>query len=295
LSELRPTSPLQRPQTARPREEPAAQVEPPSPAELAGIQRHLAALPVAEGGSMHEDAELGVALVRGPGDGPDVSYAAMPRWSAESWPSRLHAVAERMRADGAWPSLLWCDGLDRPLDLPRELERQGWVRALGETVLWVGHASVVPHLDPQLRIEAVQASSLPTHELLERRIFGLGADQAERRRAGLSAALESGRLRAWIVWLADEPVAVARLSQGDGVAALQGIGVVPGRRAQGLGTLITAVATRAGLALGNRIVWLSVHEDNAAALRLYERLGYARAFRWSRYIVTEDPRWRSAG
>jgi ribosomal protein S18 acetylase RimI-like enzyme len=166
------------------------------------------------------------------------------------------------------------------------------VRALGETVLWVGHASVVPHLDPLLRIEAVRPRSLSVHDRLEREVFGIGEDQALRRRSGLSAALEAGRLRAWIVWLGDEPVAVARLSQGDGVAALQGIGVVEGRRGQGFGTLITTIATRAGMAVGNRILWLSVRDDNRAALDVYARLGFAPAFSWSRWLVAEEPRGR---
>jgi ribosomal protein S18 acetylase RimI-like enzyme len=265
-------------------------VEPPSPEELAAIQRHFATLPEWEGGSVVDDPELLVTFVQGPGNGPDGSYAAMPRWDAAAWPALLRAVSERMRADGTWPSLLWCDRLDRPVGMDRELERRGWVRALGETVLWVGHASVVPHLDPQLRIEAVQPRSLALHERLERDIFGIDAAQAERRRDSLRMHLESGRLRAWVVWRADEPVAVARLSQGGGVAGIHGVGVVPERRGQGFGTLVTTIATRAGLAVGNRLVWLSVRGDNAAALRVYERLGFARAFAWSRYLVTEDPR-----
>jgi len=292
VSELRPASPLRRPDTARPREGSIPQVEPPSPEELVAIQRHLVTLPEREGGTIEVDDALGVTLVRGPGNGPDSSYAAMPRWGVRSWADDLSRVSERMRTDGTWPSLLWCDRLDRPLGLDRELERQGWVQVLGETVLWVGHASVVPHLDPRLRIEAVQPRSLATHEMLERRIFGIDVAHAERRRTSLLDTLEAGRLRAWIIWLADEPVAVARLSQGDGVAAIQGVGVVPGRRGQGFGTLVTTVATRAGLALGNRIVWLSVREDNEPAVRVYSGLGFERAFAWSRYLVTEDPRPR---
>ena len=138
----------------------------------------------------------------------------------------------------------------------------------------------------------MQPRSLATHEALERSIFGIAVGHAERRRTSLLSNLESGRLRAWIVWLAEEPVAVARLLQGDGVAAILGVGVVPGRRGQGFGTLVTTVATRAGLALGNRIVWLSVAEENEAALRVYSRLGFERAFAWTRYLVTEDPRPR---
>jgi ribosomal protein S18 acetylase RimI-like enzyme len=201
-------------------------------------------------------------------------------------------VRRRILDAGGWPSLLLTDTLDRPPQLEAAVEQLGWLRVTGESVMWAGHASVVPHLDPGMRIEAVRSRSLATHEALERRIFGIGAEQAERRRDALSAALDAGRLRAWIVWVGDEPVAVARLSQGNGVAGLQGVGVVEERRNQGYGTLVTTVATRAGLATGNRVVWLSVHEDNAAAVRLYAQLGFARAFSWSRWLLTEEPRRR---
>lgn len=288
MSELRPATPAQRPETARPREGPRPEVEPPSPAELLAVERHLVALPTFEGGELVDDAELGVAMVRGPGSEPDISYAAMPRWTVAEWPARLDAVSQRMRGEGAWPSLLWCDPLDRPIRLDRELPRHGWAPVFGETVMWVGHASIVPHLDARLRIEAVQAHRLPLHEELESSIFGMGRVQAERRRPALIAGLQTGRVRAWIVWLEDEPVAVARLTQGDGTAALQGIGVVEGRRGQGLGTLITTIATRAGMALGNRIVWLSVSEANSVARGVYARLGFAPLLTWTRWLLTEE-------
>ena len=290
MSELRPASPARRPDAARPRHDAPPDVEPPSSEELEAIQRHLVSLPCQEGAEITSDPELGVMLVRGPGSGPDQTYAAMPRWGADTWPAALAALRDRMRADGSWPSLLLCDRIDRPHGLGDELGRQGWMEVTSETVRWVGHASVVPHLDPLMRIEAVQPRSVGTHEAIEREIFGLGADHAERRRTALRASLEAGRARAWIVWLSDEPVAVARLSQGDGAAGLHGIGVTEGRRGQGYGTLITTVATRAGMAAGNRIVWLSVRDDNRVAIGVYLRLGFRPAFRWTRWLVAEDPR-----
>ncbi len=266
------------------------EIEPPSADELEAIQRHMVTLPAQEGAEVVADEALGVTFVRGPGSGPDVAYAALPRWSADEWPEALGALRERMRADRVWPSFLICDSLDRPPDLKAELERQGWMRVTTETVMWVGHASVVPHLDPLLRIEAVQPRSLPTHVALERDIFGIGSDKADGRRVALARSLEAGRLRAWIIWLDDEPVAVARLSQGDGTAGLQGIGVTEARRGQGYGTLITTIATRAGMAMGNRLIWLSVREDNVAALKVYTKLGFKPACSWTRWLATEDPR-----
>ena len=292
MSELRPESPVRRPDTARPRAEPVPEIDPPDAAELDAIARHLVTLPGQEGAAVLVDEELGVTFVRGPGSGPDLSYATMPHWDVDTWPAQLSAVREHMRGEGIWPSLLTCDRLDRPPGLDLELELEGWTKVTTETVMWVGHASVVPHLDPLMRIEAVRPGSMERHEALEREIFGIGADQAERRRSVIQTALEAGVLRAWVVWLADEPVAVSRLSQGESVAGLQGLGVVAGRRGQGFGRLITTVATRAGMAVGNRIVWLSVSEDNEPAVRTYTRLGFVPAFTWTRWLATEDPRRR---
>ena len=265
------------------------EVEPPSADELEAIERHLAMQPGQEGASVEVDDELGVIFVRGPGSGPDHTYAAMPRWGTDTWLESLAAVRRRILDDGGWPSLLLADTLDRPPHLEAEVERLGWTRVTREAVMWAGRAAVVPHLDPSMRIEAVRARSVEMHEALERRIFGIGAGHAGRRREALAAAIEAGRARAWIVWVGDEAVAVARLSQGTGVAGLQGIGVIRERRGHGYGTLVTTIATRAGMATGNRLVWLSVQEDNDSALRVYSRLGFARAFTWSRWLVAADP------
>ncbi len=292
MSELRPDSRVQRPDTARPREDAVPTVAPPTDEELEAIARHLVTLPGQEGAIVDDDEALGVTFVRGQGSGPDLTYAALPRWDRETWPERLAAVRARMLDQNTWPSMLLSDRLEHPPELPAELERGGWMPVMSETVMWTGHAAVVPHLDPAMRIEAVQSRSLDTHERLEREIFGIAADQLERRREALTAALDAGRLRAWVVWLGDEPVAVARLSQGDGTAGLQGIGVVEAHRGHGYGTLITTIATRAGMATGNRVVWLSVREDNEPAVRAYDALGFQRAFSWTRWLVTEDPRRR---
>ena len=293
MSELRPDSPLRRPETARPREEAASEdIAPPAADELAAIHRHLVNLPGQEGASIEVDEALGVTFVRGPGSGPDLTFAALPQWDDASWPDKLAAVRARMLEQGAWPSLLLTDRLEHPPGLPAELEQQAWMPVVSETVMWVGRAAVVPHLDPGMRIEAVQPRTLETHEQLERQIFGIGAEQADRRRAAIGSALDQGRLRAWVVWVGDEPVAVARLSQGEGAAGLQGIGVVETYRGQGYGTLITTIATRAGMATGNRVIWLSVSEANDSAVAVYGSLGFERAFSWTRWLMTEDPRRR---
>ena len=144
----------------------------------------------------------------------------------------------------------------------------------------------VLNLDPSLRLEAVTSRTAAAYEQLEREIFGLPADFAPQRTAGLSYSVSSGWLRAYLVRVDGEAVATARLSAGEGVAGIFGVGVVPEQRRRGLGTLVTAVAARAGLAAGNKLVWLSVSELNEPALRVYRQLGFQPAFEWSRWVIS---------
>ncbi|MCY7417357.1 MAG: GNAT family N-acetyltransferase [Chloroflexi bacterium] len=303
MNELRPTSPVRRPDSARPRAAdshehdaatasqgvaPPPSVDPVTLDELVRIQRHMASLPLHTGAAVDQDDALGVIMVRRPGAGAAVNYAAMPRWAAGSWRDDLGRLATTMRQEGSWPSLLLSDRLDRPPGMDDAMASLGWRRLLGETVLWVGHASVVPHLDPRLRFEAVQPSSVDDHEALEREIFGVDPNRADGRRLELAAALTAGGLRAFVMRLEDQPIAVARLSQGEGVAGIYALGVARAWRSKGYGTLLATIATRAGMATGNRIVWLSVEDGNDSARHVYDKLGFQPAFGWSRWLAPTD-------
>ncbi len=58
-------------------------------------------------------------------------------------------------------------------------------------------------------------------------------------------------------------------------AHLSGIATHPSARGRGLGSAVTAVLTRAGLAAGQPTVTLDAYSSNAPGLRMYARLGYA--------------------
>jgi ribosomal protein S18 acetylase RimI-like enzyme len=261
----------------------------PSPAELDAISRHLCTLPVHAGATVEEDPELGVLLVHQAGRSPgaDLDYAARPRWSLDDWRWRLAQVERLVHERGSWPSLLVADRLDRPDDLQLRLPEAGWTRVHAESVLWVDRAPPVPHLEGRLRIQAVRPGAVSALEALERGVFGFPEGEADLRRLALATALGTGRLRAFLVRFDEAPVACARLSQGDGVAGIYAVGVAERHRGRGLGSLVTTVATRAGLALGNRLVWLSVRDDNEPAVAVYKRLGYRPAFTWSRWMALD--------
>ena len=62
-----------------------------------------------------------------------------------------------------------------------------------------------------------------------------------------------------------------------GAGSIQNIGVVPGHRGLGLGSVLIAQAVRSFAEQGLGRVTLEVTADNVRAVRLYQRLGFRRA------------------
>lgn len=273
-----------RPATARPRQDSDHDQAPPSREELEAIERQQASLPIHSGATMSDEAGLGASIVRQPGMGPGLNFATCIRWGADDVSDRLRALREHMQQEGDWPALVVAEGLSEPPDLPRWLEANGWVDLERERVFWTRHPPVVPHLDPSLRVEAVTRRSAVEFEQVERLVFGLPDSRAAERAEQVLAAVEAGGLRAYLVRLLGEPVATARLAAGEKVAGIFGVAVAAEHRRQGFGRLVTAIATRAGLAGGNKLVWLSVDEQNTPAVKLYRGLGYRPSFAWTRWI-----------
>jgi ribosomal protein S18 acetylase RimI-like enzyme len=73
----------------------------------------------------------------------------------------------------------------------------------------------------------------------------------------------------------ERAVAIARAAVDDRWAGLFTVEVTPDQRGHGLGALVSAAALRGAGQRGARRTYLQVSTDNASAIRLYERLGYA--------------------
>ena len=193
-----------------------------------------------------------------------------------------------MRAAAVWPQVVVSDGLSQPPDLADRVRTAGWVPLGSERIMWTRHASVVPHLDPGLRVEAVTPATALECSRLEAAAFGLEPDAIAQSAELLGRAVAAGQTRAFLVRLAREPIASARLvpgAVGSGTASLHAVGVAARHRRRGYGRLITAIATRAGLATGHRLVWLSVDADNAGAIEMYRGLAFDFAFTWTRWAA----------
>jgi ribosomal protein S18 acetylase RimI-like enzyme len=280
--------PIQRPPTARARSDQSGEAPaPPTSAESEGIERAQARLVELSGATRSEVPELGATMLTWPGRGPAFNHAACLRWSADDWRDRAARVAERLAVGGEAPCVVVSTDLATPADLAARLEQAGWVAIGHEGVMWTRRAAAVPHLEGELRLVAVTMSLVEEYEAVERRIFGISEREAGDRRSALETSLVRDPLRVYLVREAGVPVATARLLVEDGLAAIHGLGVVPEQRRRGLGAYLTTIVTRAGLALGASLVWLSVDPENAPARALYTGLDYRPGFEWRRFLSVD--------
>jgi len=258
---------------------------PPSASEIDAIERSQldwARLMEAE---VIEDPELGATIVRHHGNRPDFNLTARVRWPAGEVARRLELLRERMEAEGVWPVLVISEGVSQPDDLAAQVEAAGWKQVRGERIMFTRHAPVVPHVDPGMRVEAVTKASAIDAARLEAEAFGQPVGGIEARAELLAQAVETGVIRGFLLRLVHEPVATLRLTPGDRVAGIHGVAVGERHRRRGYGRMITAIATRAGLATGHGLVWLSVSDDNPGAYEMYRGLGYEPSFGWSRWLA----------
>jgi ribosomal protein S18 acetylase RimI-like enzyme len=94
--------------------------------------------------------------------------------------------------------------------------------------------------------------------------------------ASLRLATRAGRVAAY---------ALLFFRAGSDVARLYSVAVDPAHRGAGLGPLLLADCEATARARGLGLLRLEVREDNAGAIRLYERLGYEPIGRYPRYYA----------
>lgn len=105
--------------------------------------------------------------------------------------------------------------------------------------------------------------------------FGVDAERRVALENDVLACVSRAGCSVLLVSLDGVPVAIARRATTDDGSYLSSIGTRPAFRGRGLGALATALAVQDALAAGSSVIHLAVEVDNEAALRLYERLGFA--------------------
>src|SRR3989304_2580162 len=164
-----PPPPLPPPPPPPPPPRPGGQAEDEAPraregTELAGMERGLVRLVELAGARSTDEPALGATLLTWPGRGPAFNHATRVRWSGDGWQERAGAIAERLRGLGGSPVLIVAEGPAQPADLVERLRDAGWLEIGGEVTMWTRRAAAVPHLDAELRLEAVTKASADEDE-----------------------------------------------------------------------------------------------------------------------------------
>jgi len=218
------------------------------------------------------------------------------RLEALRWPAEPAAFDRRLsesfiqfatlgRRPHIWPS----PGFDDPPDLVARLVSHGFED--------IGRGQVMLLTKPDLARTALSGSGEATGTSIVERLHGLSGSAAgrsardvvevlldafevepERRTAiELETAVTLGHPDFWhyLVRFEGRPAAVARRGTFDGLSYLSSIGTTRWARGLGLGRLVTAAAAIDGHAAGSDWTYLGVFAENTAAIRLYERVGFA--------------------
>ena len=229
------------------------------------------------------------------------------RLTAVRWPEDPRAFEARLRdtnelfmALGRKPYVWAIPDLSTPTDLIARLAASGFVNQGG------GYDMILVR-EP----EGAREVPLPTGAVLERwncpseqdrpgvaralaRVIGESFHIPESRHSNLIAevelTLQQPSFHAYLLRIDGEPVATGERYSFDGASYLSSIGTRPAWRGRGFGSLITRALARDSVVGGFDLVYLGVYADNARAIRLYERLGFATLGSCSAEMLLEHPR-----
>jgi ribosomal protein S18 acetylase RimI-like enzyme len=240
-------------------------------------------------GATRELVDLGDALGLFDRTDPDPFYNRVGaiHWPADSaaFDARLARLLGLFEERGREPYLWLAAGFHRPPDLAERLRASGFVE--------VGHGALVMILvnDPRSR----PIRPLPDGASIERltsdgsgrarddaaaatlviaEAFAISPDRRTALQAEIEADLGNPAADVRLVRIGDEPVAVGRRHDGDGLGYVSAIGVRRGWQGLGFGEAVTGALTEAAVVAGLEHVYLGVYADNAPALAVYERVGY---------------------
>jgi GNAT superfamily N-acetyltransferase len=176
---------------------------------------------------------------------------------------------ERVYAEQGLPVIFRLTPFSRPAGLDDALAARGYERFERSLCMSAPLNAALPAVRDDLRFERPHLSTW-----LEI-AAGLRGLSEERRQAEYGRLFES-TLPGFSLTarLGDEPVACGLVMVEDDYAGLFDVCTAAQHRGCGVGTALSAELMRTARLHGARRAWLSVLDDNAAALRVYEKLGF---------------------
>ena len=228
------------------------------------------------------------------------------RITAVRWPedphefdARLGRALELFSALERKPYFWIIPGLSTPRDLVSRLAVNGFVDQGGgyDMILLRDPGTAPVELPRGAVLERWNSPSEADRPLLAEAlacVIGESFYIPEVRRGNLIAeiglTLQQPHFHAYLIRIDGEPVATGERYTFDGASYISSIGTRPPWRGRGFGEAITRALVRDSIAAGLDLIYLGVYAENARAIRLYERLGFAVLGPRSSDMLLEHPR-----
>jgi ribosomal protein S18 acetylase RimI-like enzyme len=223
------------------------------------------------------------------------------RWpeNARAFDARLEQTFELFDALDRKPYMWIIPGLSRPDDIVERLKAAGFTdQGGGYDMLLVtepdGADDPLPRGWTLERWHDPAPDERPAVARSLAMVIGEAFHIPGSRRANLaneiSRTLEEPRFHATLLRVNGEPVATGERYSFDGASYLSSIGTRPEWRGRGLGGVVTRALARDSIDEGYDLVYLGVYAENAAAIALYEKLGFRILGGRSAEMLLDHPR-----
>jgi ribosomal protein S18 acetylase RimI-like enzyme len=217
---------------------------------------------------------------------PFFNRLAAVRWPSDraAFDARLGLAKELFSAVERRPCLWVVPGLSTPPDIIARLEADGFADQGGGLDLVLVRSPFEPvrqRIAGEYTIERwnqpAQADLQPQAEALALVVgeaFGIPGSRHTNLVREIGLTLGTPSFHTNVVTIGGEPVAVGSRYTFDGASYLSSIGTRSAWRGRGFGSMVTLSLAQDSIAAGVGLVYLSVHADNDAAIRLYGSLGF---------------------
>lgn len=186
------------------------------------------------------------------------------------------AYCERLYAAHRLPALFRITPFAKPAELDEALERRGY-RRFDDTLvqtLDLGRPLRVP-IGADVAIAPVPVAEFAAV------VAALRGSSDEQRRAHLERlALSPLEVHTLVARIDGEALACGQLACDDDVAAIYDMVTAPRWRGRGLASALVDALLAQARSRGARLAFLQVNDDNAPALAVYRKFGFATAYRY---------------